>query len=174
MSTGNDQPTPADERTQVFVDASPVRAGVVRWTGRSVVLLVVAYLFLLGASLARAPWVSHLSLPGVGPVLAPTPKSTPPQLGPGAVSTPVPAIVAAQTGNPARSAGSTTTTIGARSGRSGATTVVTTATTTSPGSGNGNGSTTTRSGPSATAPGRQSTTTTSATSTTRAHGRGRP
>ena len=163
---------------QVFVDPSPVRAGLVRWIGRAVAFVIVAYLVLLGASLARAPWAPRLSLPGIGPVVAPNVGKAPPQLGAGAVSTPVPPAVVAAGHAGAGSAGGLNNNGANSSG--GASASSSTTTTSAPGNSGHSSTTTTRSTPGVTAPGRRATTTTTiasgtaVTTTTRAHGRGKP
>lgn len=127
----------------------------VRWAGRGIGLLVLAYLVLLGASLARAPWAPRISLPGLGPVTPPVLHSSPPSLGAHALTTPVPRAVVeagAAPASPGSARGSTTPVTYKASGT----------TTTAAGTG---ATTTTRSTPSVTAP-RQTTTTTSGTRTT--------
>lgn len=54
----------------VFVDETGRRWRRVRWVGRAAAGGLLAYMFLLAASFARAPWAPHLTLPGLGPVLA--------------------------------------------------------------------------------------------------------
>ena len=181
MQSGSE---PEIRPAQVFVDPSPVRAGLVRWIGRVVAFLIVAYLVLLGASLARAPWAPRLSLPGIGPVVAPNTRTPPPQLGSGAVSTPVPAVVSRVSGTNRSGGGpsSPASPGGESPGRGGGATSTTaapsaTSATSLPGNSGHSSTATTRSTPGATAPGHQSTSTTASggvTTTTRAHGRGKP
>ena len=106
-------PEPEVRPAQIFVDPTGARVGLVRWIGRLVALLILAYLALLGASLARAPWAPRLSLPVIGPVVAPNLKVAPPKLGAGAVSTPIPPAVISAT--------KTTTGQGSSSGKPGGT-----------------------------------------------------
>ncbi|MHB1853667.1 MAG: hypothetical protein ACYCS2_01235 [Acidimicrobiales bacterium] len=154
------QPTLAREMTagsgrQVFVGAGLRRAGAVRWAGRGVAVVVLAYLVLLGASLARAPWAPRVSLPGLGPVTPPVLHVSPPSLGSHALTTPVPPAVVEAATAPRRTGGSGGTT---------------TPVTRKPAGTTGGGAVTTGSSPSATAPGRTTTTSTTtggATSTTR-------
>ena len=165
------------------MDPSRVRTGVVRWTGRLIGALILAYLVLLGASLARAPWAPRLSLPGVGSVVAPDKATNPPHLGPEALTTPIPAAVT-RAGRPGGSPGGATTGrngLGPGASTSGSgittTTAATTTTSSAPGNSGHSTSTTLKSTPGSTAPGRHATTTTtpgSVTTTTRAHGRGKP
>ncbi len=63
-------PTAPDLGLPVFVDETGRRWRRLRWVGRAAAACILAYLFLLGASFARAPWAPHLTLPGLGPVLA--------------------------------------------------------------------------------------------------------
>ena len=198
LAEPGEQPDEPQELTggsgrQVFVGAGSLRAWLVRWTGRGIGLVVMAYLVLLGASLARAPWAPRISLPGLGPVTPPVLHVSPPSLGSRALTTPVPpAVLEAGTApsqppgsnggsNPSvtsKPAGSPTTPAGAAatSTTAGAAATSTTAgppglskqtTTTAP------GTTTTRSTPSATAPGRTTTTTTTAAGSTTSTSRGR-
>ena len=177
------EPPPELRPVQVFVDPSPIRAGLVLWISRIVALVILAYLVLLGASLARAPWAPRLSLPGLGPVVAPNAKTAPPVLGPGSLTTPIPAAVSSLnpnghtgTGGHGASSHRGSTSPSGSGGTSSTTAVQTASTTSSPGN-SGHATSTTRTSPSGTAPGRRATTTTSSggvTTTTRAHGRGKP
>lgn len=86
----------------VFVDASGRRSRRLRWVGRAVGLAVLAYLVVLGASFARAPWAPHVDLPGIGSLTPPNGVIPPPRLGARAATTPAPSIPT----SPASSAGS--------------------------------------------------------------------
>lgn len=86
---------PGDPDTRsVFVDPSGRRAGRLRWLGRGIALVGLAYLVILGGSFARAPWAPHLSLPGIGSITPPALKAAPPSLGAQALRTPAPVVSA--------------------------------------------------------------------------------
>jgi len=195
LAEPGEQPVEPQELTggsgrQVFVGASSLRVRVVRWAGRGIGLVVVAYLVLLGASLARAPWAPRISLPGLGPVTPPVLHVSPPSLGPQALTTPVPPAVLSTGAAPSRRPGSNggsnpsvtskpagTTTTGA--GAAATTTTRSTPSATAPGqtttttgaTTTGSTTSTTRSTPSATAPGRTTTTTAAGSTTSTSRGR---
>ena len=74
--------------SSVFVDDTGRRWRRARRIGQVLGVCFLAYLLLLGASLARAPWVPQVSLPRVGNLLAPEDPIIP-SLGPAAVTTPL-------------------------------------------------------------------------------------
>lgn len=101
-------PSGDPEPRSVFVDPSGRRATRLRWLGRGLALLGLAYLVILGGSFARAPWAPHLSLPGIGSITPPALKAAPPALGAQALSTPAPIVSAGPSTNgpaPGRSPG---------------------------------------------------------------------
>ena len=75
----------------VFVDDTGRRRRRGQRVGRVVGACFLSYVLLLGASLARAPWVPRVTLPGVGSLLAPD-DPVPPRLGPDALSSPLPEL----------------------------------------------------------------------------------
>jgi len=74
----------------VFVDETGRKRRRARRVGWVLAGLVGVYFVLLIASIARAPWVPHVALPGVGNALPATSPRLPPALGPRAVVSPAP------------------------------------------------------------------------------------
>ena len=74
----------------IFVDPSGRRQRWARSLGAGVGLAFAAYLVLVAASFARAPWVPSLTLPGIGRVLPGVRNHLPPALGAAAVAIPAP------------------------------------------------------------------------------------
>ena len=157
----------------VFVAEAPRRARYLRWTARIGALAASAYVVITAASLVGAPWVPHLSLPGVGTVTLEQHPTATPQLGPGAQALPTPTLTpkvphggTTSTSTPHASGTAPTPTIApGASGRA----VTSTTATARP----GNGNTTTTSPSSATptsAPPGHSGTAPGHTSTSVAHG----
>ncbi|HZT65211.1 MAG TPA: hypothetical protein VFA11_05430 [Acidimicrobiales bacterium] len=144
----------------VFVDETGRRRRRAARAGRTLAVLIVAYLVLLGISFARPPWAPRLSLPGVGTVLGPAGQHRPPSLGPSAKVSPLPNLNPAAPAPPAPAPAPAPSTTAPRP-RIGASTAPTTTVTTSASTSTTTGATTTS------VPGhRHSTTTTSSTSTT--------
>ena len=134
----------------VFVDDRGVRARRLRYVGRGLAMLAVAYLAMLVAGLAGASWVPPVALPGIGPVVPGPAPATAPHLG--ARSVPLPRTVVT---SPARAARTTATTTRATSQAG-------TTATTGPSSAPGQTQTTNGRGPKTTTP--TTTATTVATS----------
>src|SRR6266851_7461977 len=163
-------------RVPVFVDDSGRRRRYTAWFGRGLAVLVGAYVLLLAASLARAPWVPKVSLPIVGNVLKP-PGPQALALGATATTTQAPALAPGAPGAAASAPAGGVSPTGAASGGAGALRpgptspgVASTPTaTTLPAS--ATSTTVALPGSSGTAPGRTSTTVGSAT-TTRPSGAG--
>jgi hypothetical protein len=75
--------------TPVFVDDSGRRRRRARRLGRLLGLLCLGYLALVGTSVARAPWLSRILLPGVAELLPlPAPQAADPVLANGPASAP--------------------------------------------------------------------------------------
>lgn len=83
------------DRVPVFVDDSGRRRRYAVWAGRTIAGVVVLYTVVVAGSLARAPWVPRIAVPGVGD-LVPRPHSS--DLGPNAVGTPAPDLQAGSGG----------------------------------------------------------------------------
>lgn len=84
------QPTVNLPTTAIFVDETGRKWRRARRAGWAVAAFVGLYFVLLVAGVARAPWVPHLALPGVGNVLPATGPRLPPALGPEAAVAPAP------------------------------------------------------------------------------------
>ena len=93
-------------RDQVFVDGTGRRRRWLNGVGGLLSIAILAYVVLLGASLARAPWAPRVRLPGLGDVLAPSSPKKPPALGHLAVVTPLPGSKASGVHSPVGPVGS--------------------------------------------------------------------